>query len=273
MDRTRELYHSLLEYEGAATYADVLQPWIASNPDEAQWIRDFGSRPGNPIPEADVDDLFRLYALSRVCETLVLGFQKGNADGSNWPGPVLTIAEYTSFVEAVGLTIVHPTRYTPFHHEVVNVEVSKELLTVPVLLSSHWPCLMIGNMLFMRAGATVLTSEHQLTPGIANATTIYWSYRRKNRPTNDLSKGWGSNSQWRTCLRRDYHVQDKFYFNVDGKCNLAMLPEESIDDFGLTKAERIELLVNRNFVTTEKPHDDMLPYGDTFSINAHSTTW
>lgn len=270
MDGARELYRSLLEYEGTATYTDVLQPWIFRNRAEAHWIRAFGSRQGCPFPEADADDLFRLYALSRVCETLILGFQKGQADGSDWPGPVLTTAEYTSFVEAVGLTIVHPTCYTAFHHEVVNVEVSKEPLSMPVLLSSHWPCLMIGRMLFMRAGATVLANEHQLTLGIADATTIYWSHRRNNRPTNDLADGWGSSSQWRTCLRRDYHVQDTYHFNVDGKCSLAMLREESIDDGGLSKAERIELLVNRNFVTTKKPHDDLFPYDDAVSINAHS---
>lgn len=270
MDGARELYEALMEYEGTATYTEVLQPWLVSNSDEAQWIRAFGRRQGSPIPAADADDLFRLYALNRVCETLVLGFQKGRADGSDWPGPALTTAEYSSFVEAVGLTIVHPTRYTPFHHEVVKVEFSKELLSMPVLLSSHWPCLMTGNMLFMRAGVTVLANEHQLAPDIADATTLYWSHRRKNRPTSDLSKGWGSNSQWRTCLRRDYHVQDIYHFNVDGKCNLAKLPEGSIDDFELTKAERIELLVNRNFVTTKKPHDDLCPYDDTVSIDAHS---
>lgn len=270
MEGARELYHALLEYEGTATYADVLQPWVTSNGEEARWIRAFGTRRGSPIPEADSDDLFRLYALSRVCETLILGFQKGQADGSNWPGPVLTTAQYTSFVEAVGLTIVHPTRYTPFHHEVVNVEISTESLSRPVLLSNHWPCLMIGSMLFMRAGATVLANPHQLALGIADTATIYWSHRRKNRPTNDLSDGWGSNSQWRTCLRRDYHVQEKYHFNVDGKCDLTTLPEKSIDDFGLTKAERIELLVNRHFVTTRKPHDDLFPYNDSVSINASS---
>lgn len=270
MDGANELYHALLEYEGTATYTEVLHPWLVSNSDEGRWIRAFGRRQGSPIPAADADDLFRLYALNRVCETLVLGFQKGQADGSNWAGPVLTTAEYTSFVEAVGLTIVHPTRYTPFHHEVVNAEVSKELLSMPVLLSSHWPCLIIGSMLFMRAGVTVLANEHQLTPGIADATTLYWSHRRKNRPTSDLSQGWGSNSQWRTALRRDYHVHDTYRFNVDGKCNLTTLPEDSIDECGLTKAERIELLVNRNFVTTKKPHDDLCPYDDTISIDAHS---
>jgi hypothetical protein len=269
MECSRQLYHSLMEYTGTATYTDVLLPWLDENRDESHWIRGFGKRQGSPFPAAEPADLFRLYALSRVCETLLLGFQKDHADSSNWSGPTLTAEEYANFVQEVGLTIVHPTCYTPFHHEIVDLVVSKEPLSAPVLLSSHWPCLMIGRMLFLRAGATVLACEHQLEPGIANATTIYWSYRRKNRPTNDLSNGWGSNSQWRTCLRRDYHVQDTYYFNVDGKFDLATLAEDSVDDNGLTKPERIEMLINRNFVTTKKPHDDLWPYDDTFTIKAH----
>ncbi|MES2947762.1 MAG: hypothetical protein V4858_04390 [Pseudomonadota bacterium] len=60
-------------------------------------------------------------------------------------------------------------------------------------------------------------------------------------------------------------------FPYRGKCDLAKLPEGAVDDRGLTKAERIEMLVNRNFVTTDKPHDDLWPYDDTFSIRAHTS--
>lgn len=267
MDSARELYQALMAYDGAATYSDLLRPWLANNRADARWIRDFGNCQGSPIPAADYDDLFRLYALSRVFETLLLRFQNGEADGSNWPGPALTVAEYTTFADATGLKVVQPTRYTPFHHEVVAVEACKDPLAAPVLLANHWPCLMIGNMLFMRAGVTVLAAEHQLAPGIADVATIYWSHRRKNRPTNDLSHGWGSNSQWRTCFCRDYQIRDTYFFNVDGKSNLKDLPNNAIDDSGLSKSERMELLVNRSFVVTKKPHGDLCPYDDTISVS------
>jgi hypothetical protein len=269
MDDTRQLYHSLLEYSGTETYSDVLLPWLNANPDEVIWIRDYGSRQGKPFPVAGADDLFRLYALSRVCETLLLGFQKSNADAGDWTGPVLSASEFERFVEAVGLTIVHPIRYSPFHHEIVELEVSKKSLGAPVVLSTHWPCVMLGTMMFVRAGATVMANEHQLAPGVADTSTIYWAYRRKNRPSNDLSMGWGSNSQWRTCFRRDYQVGGKYYFNVDGKNDLARVPNGAVDDQGLSKDERIELLVNRSFLITQKPHDDLYPYDDTFSIKAN----
>lgn len=268
MDNARQLYHSLLEYSGTETYSEILLPWLNANPDEAIWIRDFGTRQGKPFPVAGADDLFRLYALSRVCETLLLGFQKSNADVGDWSGPALSAAEFASFVEALGLTIFHPTRYTPFHHEIVELEVSKKSLDAPVVLSIHWPCVMLGAMMFVRAGATVRANEHQLAPGVADTSTIYWAHRRRNRPCNDLSMGWGSNSQWRTCFRRDYQVGEKYYFNVDGQNDLMGLRHGDVDDQGLSKDERIELLVNRSFIVAQKVHDDLWPYDDTFFIKA-----
>lgn len=171
MECSRQLYATLWEYSGTATYSDVLAPWLEENYDEARWVREFGQRQGSPFPIVKSDDLFRLYALSRVCETLVLGFQRGNFEDRDWPGPVLTADEFIRFVEAIGLTIVRPTRYTPFHHEVVDLTI----------------------------GAAIRHGEQ-----------------------------------------------------------------------GLTKAERIEVLVNRSFVTTNKQHEDLWPYGDTFSSNAQS---
>jgi hypothetical protein len=268
MDKARQLYHFLLEYTGTETYSDVLLPWLNANPDEAIWIREFGSRQGKPFPVAGAEDLYRLYALSRVFELLLLRFQKGHADASDWPGPALSASEFASFAEAIGLTIFHPIRYSPFHHEIVELEVSKKSLGAPVVLSTNWPCVMLGTMMFVRAGASVMANEHQLAPGVANTSTIYWAYRRKNRPSNDLSMGWGSNSQWRTCFRRDYQVGEKYYFNVDGNDDLTRLPTGAIDDQGLNKDERVELLINRSFVTTQKPHDDLYPYDDTFFIKA-----
>src|SRR5688572_7313431 len=101
----RELYESLLDYDGGSLYPDVLAPWLTANADERIWLRSFASRRGSPIPSADVEDLWRLYALSRVNDTLLLRFQRGTADGSDWPGPFISQIEYLAFAEALGLTI------------------------------------------------------------------------------------------------------------------------------------------------------------------------
>ena len=100
----RELYDSLLEYDEGSLYPDVLAPWLKANADERIWLRAFASRRGSPVPSADVEDLWRLYALSRVNDTLLLRFQRGTADGSDWPGPLISRAEYVAFAEALGLT-------------------------------------------------------------------------------------------------------------------------------------------------------------------------
>ncbi|WP_437297214.1 hypothetical protein [Sorangium sp. So ce426] len=103
--------------------------------------------------------------------------------------------------------------------------------------------------------------------GIAESSTMYWAYRRKNRPQQDLSQGWGSNSQWRTAFRRDYRVGQTSYYNVDGKRDLSALESTVEDDEGLTREERVELLTNRCFIFTAKPHDDLWPYDDKLQID------
>ncbi|WP_437976100.1 hypothetical protein WMF11_00870 [Sorangium sp. So ce295] len=262
----RELYDSLLEYDGGSLYPDVLAPWLAASAGERIWLCSFASRRGSPIPSVDVEDLWRLYALSRVNDTLLLRFQRGTADGSDWPGPLISQAEYVAFAEALGLTIVQASSFSPFHHEIVAVEYADDRRQPVSLVSCSWPCLMLGDMLFSRAGARVRGGREIIRKDVAESSTMYWAYRRKNRPQQDLSHGWGSNSQWRTAFRRDYRVGQRLYYNVDGKRDLGTLESTVEDDDGLTREERVELLTNRCFIFTMKPHDDLWPYDDRLQL-------
>lgn len=54
---------------------EVIRASLDTHQDEADWLRAFGERCGDPIPAANREDLWRLYALSRVSDTLLLGFQ------------------------------------------------------------------------------------------------------------------------------------------------------------------------------------------------------
>ena len=129
----------------------------------------------------------------------------------------------------------------------------------------RWPCVMLGNMLFSRGGVDVCAGKTIFKPGIADASTLYWADRRKGRPVNDLSHGWGSNSQWRTSFRRDYVVGDTRFYNVDGKYDLAAQAADAADAGRspvLTLAERIELLTQRCLVSSTTAHDDLFPYDD-----------
>ncbi|WP_437938226.1 hypothetical protein [Sorangium sp. So ce341] len=214
----------------------------------------------------NVEDLWRLYAFSRVNDTLLLRFQSGTADGADWPGPLISQAEYVAFAEALGLTIVQTSSFSPFYHEIVEVEYAEDRRRPVSILNYSWPCLMLGDMLFSRAGVRVRGGSDIIRKDAAESSTMYWAYRRKNRPCQDLSHGWGSNSQWCTAFRRDYRVGRKLHHNVDGKRELGVLGPTNEDDDGLTREERVELLTNRCFIFTTKPHDDLWPYDDRLQI-------
>jgi hypothetical protein len=262
----RSLHNALLEYKDKLTFTDVLSPWLRAHPEEVNWLRSVRERPSTPIPKFSVEDLWRLYAASRAFELLVLQFQSRRADGSDLPGPFISEDEFSHFSQCIGLEVTRPDRYSPFHHEIVGLSSSTDAAK-PVQLSSYnWPCLMLGPLLFMRAGVTVCAGSRFMAPEIADRSTLYWANRRRNRPCHDLSYGWGSNSSWRTSFRRDYHLDDRFHFNVDGENDLSKLQAEARDEFGLSPEERMELLANRCFVVNTKDNGDLFPYDDRFSM-------
>lgn len=168
-------------------------------------------------------------------------------------------------MEALGLRDASTVNFHPFFHEIVAVEPADDNDQPITLVRQHWPPLMLGSMMLSRGGVTVSGGQNHIRKAIAETSTLYWAYRRKDRPRQDLSAGWGSNSQWRTSFRRDYRVGTTFYFNVDGTNDLSR-PLSGPDRDGLTRGERIELLIHRCFITVDKPHDDLWPYDDALQL-------
>jgi hypothetical protein len=264
-DVGRELFESIHSFDGGSLYWQLLAPWVDAHLEVRAWLEAFAARPGNPVPPATQDELWELYALSRVSQTLLLRFQSGRADGTDWQPPPLTLAEYTAFFTALGFTETGDAPFSPFHHEILAVEQSADDTTSISVLDLVWPGLQLGDMVFSRAGVRVTGGRKWIDKPIAETSTLYWAHRRKNRPYQDESHGWGSNSQWRTHFRRDYRIGGRFHFNADGRHEIG----EAMDD-GLTPAERTELVMHRCFVTTTNPHDDLYPYilRYTESVNA-----
>ena len=260
----RELHHSILNYKGTNLYFEVLYPWLENAVSIKAWLHDFATRNGSPIPEASYEDLFQLYALSRVNELLLLRFQYGQADGSSWLEPKITIEQYTEFMESLGFESVTSSEFSPFYHEILEVIQDKNQKTKISIFKRFWPGFMLGNMMFSRSGTCVTGGALNINKSIAEASTLYWAYRRKNRPYQDLSHGWGSNSQWRTRFRRDYRIGNLLYYNVDGENNLHLAQCNSDKDDSIELQERLELLKHRCFVTVNKPHDDLFPYRDSY---------
>ncbi len=217
--------------------------------------------------------LWDLYALSRVSDLLLVPFTPvGDTTGfvpfyATWETLPLRLEERTAWFRSLGMHLIETSSFHPFYHEIVAVEQSPDPAEPITLVGTLWPGFMLGQMLFCRAGVKVRGGSQYIQQPIAETSTLYFAYRRNNRPTRDLSHGWGHNSQWGTDFRRDYEDADVFYYNVDGYVPVDKPHPEDADaplDVALTTEERIELLTHRCLIVTDKPHGDLWPFDDTY---------
>jgi hypothetical protein len=262
----RALYRMVVskKFEGPAS----IESWFQDHgAEETEWLQDFSARARlDASPERE--DLWRLYALSRVLEVMALSFQAGNADGTDWRGPGFSVDQWCSFAERLGLTVHVPQRFSPFDCELYRPENGNEPDQPITLAKVHWPCLMLGNMLICRAGVSALGGRNVFSAQLAETSTLFWAYWRKYRPHEDLSHGWGHNSQWSTSFRRDYRVDGRLHYNVDGEHDLAARKPtgpyhgSGTDNYQLTREERVELLTHRCLIVADKERRGLWPYND-----------
>jgi hypothetical protein len=224
-------------------------------------------RPDEPVAD---EVLWDLYALARVKDFLLLGLapppRHWRTTTENIERDVtrlVSLDQYVAFFSGIGLTVVERPAFSPIHHEIVSV-VTDEAAPAITIESVAWPGLAFGELIFARAGVRVRASSRDLVTPIAEQSTLYDSYWRSYRPTEDLSRGWGHNSQWRTRLRRDYETASAHHFNVDGNWPVDAPADRSDPD--LSTDERIELLIHRCFVRCDKRHDDRFPYDDRLTL-------
>lgn len=261
----------LLDYDGHDVFGHVLMPWVAAHPDAVAWLASLRERGRSAVPPLQPQDLWRLYALGRACEMLMLSLEPAQTRARSGGHLALSTLQFEAFCSRLGLDVIRPALYAPFHHETVAILPAPAGGQVARILAWHWPCLMLGTLVIQRGGVTLSAGADVLRPGIADTSTLYWAGDRHGRPTHDLAHGWGSNSRWRTAFRRDYHLGDTHHFNVDGQCDLSSEDRCQPGESELSRAERIELLINRSFVTTPKEHTDLFPYHDRVSLAAPST--
>jgi hypothetical protein len=266
----RDLYSCLLESpQPAGQYLAVNRDEISSQFSRFHKygsIEAMGWRVGEQphLNEPFLFDLWELYAFARVNDVLLLGFQPDNPTIGEWSGSEITPEQYRQFMLSLDLSEMSYTGFHPFFHEIVEVEQTTDADEPITLVETVWPGYMLGIMLLSRAGVKVRGGANHILKEVAQNSTLYWTFRRRNRLVDDLSHGWGSNSQWRTTFRRDYQTAMAFYYNVDE------MPEEGISTLPalyqneLTADERIELVRYRCFVKTTKPHLDLFPYNDFY---------
>ncbi|MFJ9840168.1 hypothetical protein ACIRYZ_06800 [Kitasatospora sp. NPDC101155] len=241
----RALYEALLDTDGP--YEDVIAPWLDQATTDGcverlrtaathrdQWWTD---------KEEGWNLLRELYALSRVSDYLLLDPQ---------------LPPYLSLFTALGMTPFKQARFDPFLHEITEVEQAEDPDAPIEILDVRWPGLMLGELLFSRAGVRVRAGAAHAERGVADRWPIYWTHRRAHRPTRDLSQSWGSNSQWRTDFRLDYRTPGGDLLNVAEDAPIDGRPDLDPNDYGnlgpeerlLTPAERRELLRHRTFLRT-----------------------
>lgn len=251
----QNLYFNIIEFEGDTIFDDLLKKWISQN----NYNLHLAELSNKILPDKHLlsqEDIWELYALSRVLDVLTLRFQPNkNADGSDWLGPNVTISEYISFCELIGLKVSTPQKFHNFSCEIIDAEQGENNFEIKEF---YFPTVMLKNLMIKKAGLKILMNDTDFDLNLINNTTIYWAFRRKNRPYNDLSIGWGSNLQWRTDFRLDIETAENYIYNYDGKINLNHLPNLADDDLSISEA--IELTKTRHFIYSKKEGSDLFPY-------------
>jgi hypothetical protein len=260
-----ELYGALQEYNGADAYDDLLESWPDRHADERRWIAEFSQRADADWNAVTDEDLCRLYAASRVTQTLLLRFQAGRDDGTDYPGPTVSVEGYQLFHEALGFHVPETFGFHPFFHEVTGVVPTADTAEPIRVVELVWPPVMLGGMMFCRAGTIVSGGAGHVVKDIAERSKLYWTIRRKDRPCGDQSHGWGSNSQWRTRLRRDYRSSTGFHYNIDA--NESLLGATGAVG-GVDASVMVELVRHRCLVRTAVDDTDLYPYCYTYSEDA-----
>lgn len=264
-----ELFRTLHAYDGPDAYSDLLERWPEEHKEECHWIAGFAVRTEGCWCTATGEDLCRLYAIYRVTSTLLLRFQVGRADGVDYPGPGISSEGFQFFHEALGLRVPEIAEVHPFFHEIVQVQQSRAAETPISIVEQRWPPLMLGSMMFCRGGVAVAGGTAYVVKDVAEHSKLYWTFRRKDRRHEDLSHGWGSNSQWRTPFRRDIQLPTGFHYNIDAQESLNAA-SGTIE--GLDVPVLIELVRHRCLIRTVVDDSDLFPYQYTYAEAAEGTS-
>lgn len=253
-------FETILDFKAEDFFESVIKKWIVEN-DYKNYISNISNKISGRKNELLQEDIWELYALSRVLDLLTLPFQTDNdADDSDWKGPRITVAEYIEFNNLLGLEITTPFSFKPFNCETIEAQIGMNDFEI---IECNFPAVKLNNLMIKKAGVKILLNPDKFNLNLINKASIYWAFRRKNRKYFDLSQGWGSNSQWRTDLRLDIETENSYIYNVTGKFNLNSPTIELMEELNqqdLELNEAVELTVFRHFMKCTKDDSDLFPY-------------
>jgi len=253
-------FETILDFKAEDFFESVIKKWIVEN-DYKNYISNISNKISGRKNELLQEDIWELYALSRVLDLLTLPFQTDNdADDSDWKGPRITVAEYIEFNNLLGLEITTPFSFKPFNCEIIEAQIGMNDFEI---IECNFPAVKLNNLMIKKAGVKILLNPDKFNLNLINKSSIYWAFRRKNRKYFDLSQGWGSNSQWRTDLRLDIETENSYIYNVTGRFNLnspTIELTEELNQQDLELNEAVELTVFRHFMKCTKDDSDLFPY-------------
>jgi len=266
----RGLFHSLCDVQGGMPITDRLdyasgQPWVtdvarrflvlSSSEAAERW------EPGN---DELLHSLFLLYATARVRDVLLFAHQPLPLDSDakaafdqalNRTAPSfapLPLDQFVAFFSLIGCRTTTEPAFDPILHEIVVCEQDPDPDAPIQIVEQLWPSLLIGELVFTRAGVKVRAGAHHALAGVADRSCLHWEYWRRHRDTTDGSFWWGHNSQWKTQFRRDYATSRGNLFNFDDGSAWAdkqrMTIERALaapDRPTLSEDEAIEFVKNR----------------------------
>jgi hypothetical protein len=278
----RQVFHALCVMSEGEDVTELLgfaarQEWMADLARRAESVARLDDTwPVEPENDDLLETLWKLYAASRVRDALLLAHQPGPADGCvreldlalgrKQPGfrPV-PVDQITQFFAAIGCQPVTAASFDPILHEIITCHAAAEP-DAPIQVTGHaWPALMIGELVFTRAGTHVRAGSEHAVPGVADRSTLHWEYWRRHRTASDGSFWWGHNSQWRTELRRDYITDRGHVYDFDALSSFSHRRRLSLAGDGAQQpltADQASFIKNRcQLRTNDEPEFDYLNTG------------
>jgi hypothetical protein len=226
----RQVFHALCDMSEGEDATELLgfaarQQWMADLARRAESVAQIDATiPFEPENQDLLETLWQLYAASRVRDILLLAHQPGPVTGEvreldralGREQPVfrsVPVGQITRFFAGIGCQPVTEASFDPILHEIITCDAADDPAAPVQVTGQAWPALMIGELVFARAGVHVRAGSAHAVPGVADRSALHWEYWRRHRTTSDGSFWWGHNSQFRTEVRRDYitsrgHVYD-----------------------------------------------------------------
>lgn len=232
-DNCENLFKRIYDYRGSRIFEDILLPGADTVRARLQEMQSYARLSESPGTNGSGNrELYELYALSRVLDTVVLAFQAKpqkpiyNANWKNFMFGRISLGQFESFLDRCGLEAFRTQSFYPGLHEIHAASPADTESTDFEIMQSFWPGVRFGELIILREAVGVRASPSTLDAEYAPTAPLLFSYQRAYREARDLSHGWGSNSQWSTSLVRNYRVPSAtdsgfdFYYNVDGEHDL-----------------------------------------------------